>query len=93
MKYIIFKTSNRNSKFPPTPNSKLKEKLVYEFDWDEDESFYVWEIELGSLGELVQLVLNNGERIVLHSNCFTLWELPNNYSDQMCIEIYDSYRE
>jgi hypothetical protein len=91
MKFIVFRTKDRNAGIAPCLGAVLKE--IYRNSWeDKDEGFHVWEVEFPTLKVFAAFV-QMYKRIVVHKDTSCLYELPEDYSDQQVIEIYDGYRE
>ena len=91
MKFIVFRTKDRNAGIAPCIGAVLKE--IYRSSWEEeDEGFAVWEVELSTM-EIFQHFVQMYKKIVVHNDISCFHELPEDYSDQQVIEIYDGYRE
>jgi hypothetical protein len=91
MKFIVFRTKDRNTRIAPCIGAVLKE--IHRFSWEEeDEGFAVWEVEFPTLKVFTAFV-QMYKRIVVHNDISCFFELPEDYSDQQVIEIYDGYRE
>ena len=80
MKFIVFRTKDRNSGIAPCIDATLKE--IFRYSWqDEDEEFAVWEVEFPTI-KVFSAFVQMYKRIVVHNDISYFYELPDDYSDR-----------